>query len=115
MTIELENMQFYAFHGHYREEQLVGNRFRVDLSLDVDGERAAESDELEDAVNYVEVYECVRREMEIPSRLLEHVANRIGMALKSNFTSVLAIRLKVSKLTPPLGGQVERVSVNIEL
>lgn len=114
MTIELENMEFYAFHGHYHEEQLVGNRFRVDLSLDVDAEQAAASDNLEDAVNYLEVYQCIREQMEIKSHLLEHLSNRIMRALQVRFPAILGIRLKVSKMAPPLGGQVERVSVTFE-
>lgn len=114
MTIELENMEFYAFHGHYEEEQVVGNRFRVDLSFDVDGERAALTDELATTVSYLDVYQCVREQMEIKSHLLEHVSRRIAEALKERFPAILALRLKVSKMAPPLGGQVEKVSVIIK-
>ncbi len=113
-TIELTNMEFYAYHGHYEEEQRVGNRFRVDLWLEVDASAAAGSDELEDAVNYVAVYECVREQMEIPSRLLEHLSGRIIAALRRRFPTVGGLRLRVSKLAPPLGGQVEKVSLITE-
>ncbi|WP_298062632.1 dihydroneopterin aldolase [uncultured Rikenella sp.] len=112
-TIELENMEFYAFHGHYEEEQRVGNRFRVDLSFEVDGAEAAQTDELGDTVSYLDVYECVREQMEVKSHLLEHVARRIVDALHERFPAISALRLKVSKMAPPLGGQVEKVSVII--
>lgn len=112
--IELENMEFYAFHGHYDEEQVVGNRFRVDLSFEVDGEQAARTDELETTVSYLDVYQCVREQMEIKSHLLEHVSKRIIEALRERFPAIGAIRLKVSKMAPPLGGQVEKVSVVVE-
>lgn len=115
MIIELENMEFYAFHGHYAEEQIVGNRFRVDLSFTVDGETAAQTDELETTVSYLDVYLCVREQMEIKSHLLEHVSRRIIEALKERFPAILSMRLKMSKMTPPLGGQVEKVSVITEI
>ncbi|MCH5306025.1 MAG: dihydroneopterin aldolase [Rikenella sp.] len=110
-VIELENMEFYAFHGHYEEEQRVGNRFRVDLAFEVDGGEAARSDELACTVNYVDVYACVREQMEVNSHLLEHLSQRIVLALRERFPTIGGLRLKVSKLAPPLGGQVERVSL----
>ncbi|WP_294601005.1 dihydroneopterin aldolase [uncultured Rikenella sp.] len=113
-TIELENMEFYAYHGHYEEEQRVGNRFRVDLRFEVDSREAAGTDELADTISYLDVYACVRRQMEIPSRLLEHVSGRIVAALREEFPAMGALRLKVSKLDPPLGGQVEKVSLVTE-
>ncbi|MDE5945215.1 MAG: dihydroneopterin aldolase [Rikenella sp.] len=113
-TIELENMEFYAFHGHYDEEQRVGNRFRVDLWFEVESGPAARTDELEDTISYLDVYECVREQMEIPSRLLEHLSDRIVARLRERFPTMGRLCLKVSKLAPPLGGQVERVSLVTE-
>ncbi len=114
MMIELENMEFYAFHGHYEEEQRVGNRFRVDLSFEVDGAEAARTDELATTVSYLDVYRCVRRQMEAPSRLLEHLSRRIVEALREEFPAIGRLCLRVSKLDPPLGGQVERVTLITE-
>ena len=113
-VIELENMEFYAYHGHYEEEQKVGNRFRVDLRFEVDSAEASRTDELATTDSYLDVYQSVRRQMEIPSHLLEHVAGRIVEALRAEFPAVGALRLKVSKLDPPLGGQVEKVSLVVE-
>lgn len=110
-TIELENMEFYAFHGHYTEEQIVGNRFRVDLSFSLDTSGAERSDELENTVSYLDVYECIKEQMSVKSHLLEHVARRTLDALSDRFPEIVTMRIKISKMAPPLGGQVERVSV----
>jgi dihydroneopterin aldolase len=112
--IEIEGMEFYAFHGHYNIEQVVGNRFLLDLSLDTDVSQASESDNLEDTINYQEVYRIVTEEMKITSHLLEHVAGRIMNRLFSDFNSLQKARLKISKMNPPLGGEIDRVSVIIE-
>lgn len=112
--IEIEGMEFYAFHGHYDVEQVVGNRFTVDLTLDLDINKASETDNLEDTINYQEVYQIIKEEMEINSRLLEHIAGRIMNRLHLCFDNLSKIRIKISKLNPPLGGQINKVSVILE-
>lgn len=112
--IEIEGMEFYAFHGHYDVEQVVGNRFLVDLSLDTDITKASESDQLEDTINYQEVFQLIKEEMEIKSHLLENVAGRIMKRLFSTYEHLGKARIKVSKLNPPLGGEISSVSVVIE-
>ena len=77
--IEIEGMEFYAFHGHFTAEQVVGNRFLVDLTLISDSSEAAKSDNLADAMDYQIAYRIVKEEMQIKSHLLEHVA-QIGRA-----------------------------------
>lgn len=111
--ITLANMRFYANHGCFDEERAIGTNFRVDLSFDVDTERAQQSDNIEDTVNYLSVYQVVSREMKTPSHLLEHVADRIGKSLLLEFSDMVSNTVKVSKLNPPLGGQLESVSVEI--
>lgn len=111
--IRIEGMSFYAFHGCFDEEQAIGTRFRVDLALDVDARRAEQSDDLNDTVNYADVYQVVNREMSRPSHLLEHVAHRIATAVLQSYDLVEAVTVKVSKLNPPLGGQMDAVSVEI--
>ena len=113
--IAINDMHFYAHHGCFNQERAIGTHFRVDLQLSVDTSRAEISDNIEDTVNYLEVYQVVKREMMQPSHLLEHVARRVGEAVLSVFPSVEDIRLKVSKLNPPLGGQMESVSVELQL
>jgi 7,8-dihydroneopterin aldolase/epimerase/oxygenase len=111
--IEIEGMHFYAYHGHYEAEQIVGNAFNVDLTLETNCDSAAESDDLIDALNYQAVYEIVQKEMLQKSRLLENVAKRILDALYISFPSIEKATIKVSKLNPPMGGQIEKVSVTL--
>jgi len=112
--IEIENMEFYAFHGHFREEQIVGNKFLVDLSIDTDMAAPAASDNLKDAINYQLAYKLVKEEMEKKSRLLENIAKRILDTIYHNFEGVRKVKVKVSKMNPPMGGgRIEKVSVTL--
>ena len=113
-VISIHDMRFHAYHGCFDEEQRIGTRFRVDLSMTVDTARAQRSDDLADTVNYLSVYRAVKAQMECPSHLLEHVADRIGEAVLEGFPAVQRLSVSVTKLNPPLGGQMEGVSVRIE-
>jgi dihydroneopterin aldolase len=113
-VIEIEGMEFYAFHGHFAEEQIVGNRFIVDLKLTTDCTKASKSDELNDALNYMAVYQIIKQEMHIKSHLLEHVAGRIISRLYDTYETIENAKVKISKLNPPLGGQIQKVSVTLE-
>lgn len=109
--IELDAMKFYAYHGVMPQERIVGNHFVVTLTLSLPFCRAIITDDLEDTLNYAAVYETVKREMEIPSNLIEHVAGRIMRALKTAFPQIIAIDLKLSKLNPPIAGEIASASV----
>jgi len=109
--IRLNGMEFYAYHGCCREEQLTGNHFLVDITMDTDMEKASESDDLHDALNYAEVYELVKQEMTVRSHLLEHVIARILDRLFEQFPQLEQAEVCVTKLNPPVGGQVRSVSV----
>jgi len=109
--ITIEQMEFYAYHGCFKEEQIIGTRFLVDLSLDTNTENAEKSDKLADTVNYQEVYLLVKKEMEIKSKLLEHVGRRILDAIKNKYPQVNTAKLKISKMNPPLGGKMNNVSL----
>ena len=112
--IQIENMEFYAFHGHYREEQIVGNKFLVDLSIDSDMATPAASDNLKDAINYQQAYRLVKEEMEKKSKLLENIGKRILDTIYDNFEGVRKVTVKVSKMNPPMGGgRIEKVSVTL--
>lgn len=113
VTIDLENMEFHANHGCYDTEKLVGNRFRVDLSLDAEIGDAAQYDDLSSSVNYVAVYELVRGQMAVAADIIENVAWRIGESVKEEFPQVKTCRVKVAKLAPPVGGKVEKIAVTI--
>lgn len=113
--IELKDMEFYAYHGCFSQERVVGNRFVVNLSVEGDFSRAAESDDIEQAVNYQDLYDIVKSEMEKPSALLETVAKRILSAVKVAFPAVEKAKVTVDKLNPPLGGKLYASSVTYEL
>lgn len=113
-VIEIEGMEFYSYHGHFAEEQVVGNRFIVDLTLYTDCTKAAESDDLVDALDYQAVYMIVKKEMQIKSHLLEHVAGRILDRLFDGHESIKKAKVKISKLNPPMRGQIEKVSVTLK-
>src|SRR5210317_2294639 len=102
-TISIEKMEFYAYHGCFKEEQIIGTRFLLDLYLETDTTEAEKTDKLEETVNYQEVYLLVKKEMEIKSKLLEHVGRRILDAVKESFPQAKSAEIKISKMNPPLG------------
>lgn len=109
--IELDAMKFYAFHGVLPQETLVGNHFVVGVTLVAPLERAVASDALENTINYADVYNIVKQEMQIPSKLIEHAAGRILYALKAGFPELKEVEVKLSKMNPPFGGDVRSASV----
>jgi len=112
--IQIENMEFYAFHGHYREEQIVGSKFLVDLAIEADMSVPAGSDSLKDAINYQVAYRLVKEEMDKKSNLLEHIAKRILDAVYDQFTGIDKAKVKISKMNPPMGGgRIDRVSITL--
>lgn len=110
-VIRIEGMDFFAYHGCFTEESIIGTRFEVDLTIEVDTSQAQISDNLHHTVNYLNLYETVKAEMEIRSNLLENVGYRILEAIKNRFPIISKIEVKISKLNPPLGGKIDRVSV----
>lgn len=112
--IQIENMEFYSFHGHYKEERIVGNKFIVNLTIETNMKIPSETDNLKDAVNYQRVYEIVKTQMDYKSHLLEHIAGRILDALYAEMEGIQKASVKVSKLNPPMGGKIGSVSVVME-
>ena len=109
--IQIEGMEFYSFHGHYKEERIVGNKFLVDLTIETDMQKSSESDNLKDAINYQHACQIVKQEMEKKSHLLENIAGRILNALYSEMGGIIKATVKVSKMNPPMGGKIASVSV----
>ena len=112
-SVRLNKMKFYAFHGVMEQEKKVGNIFVVDLELFLDLSKASETDELSDTVNYAEIYEIVKNEIEMPSNLLEHIAGRILRKLKKEFPVIERIEICLAKERPPIAGEIESVAVVI--
>jgi len=107
-------MEFYAFHGHYQEEQIVGNRFLVDLELEADLAAPAESDQLSDAVNYQQAYMIIKKEMRRKkSNLLENIGKRILDALYSEMEGIQKATVKIRKMYPPMGGPIQSVGITM--
>ena len=112
--IEIEGMEFFAYHGHYEAEQIVGNKFLVDVMVETKMDVPAKTDDLHDAVDYQKIYKLTKREMGLKSHLLENIANRILQAIVEEFKQISKIKVKVSKLNPPMGGKINAVSVTME-
>ena len=113
ILIEISGMEFYAYHGCYEREKSVGNRFCVDVAVEAETGDAAERDSLEGTVNYLTVYSAVAEQMRIVSDTIENVALRITEAIYILFPDALKVTAKVSKLAPPLGGKIDKVSATI--
>ena len=113
--IAINGMRFYAHHGCFDQERVIGTHFQVDLAFDTDTSRAEVSDNIADTISYLDVYQVVKREMSQPSNLLEHVARRVGEAVLRKFPDSMSVTVKVYKLNPPLGGQMDSVSVELTM
>lgn len=113
-TIELQQMEFRAYHGCYELERKVGNRFAVDMSIITELGDLAESDDVTQSVNYLTVYEIVREQMKITRHTIEAVAMQIIEAVRGSFPQIVEISCTVAKIAPPLGGKLERVSVTLK-
>ena len=112
--ITLSGMEFYAYHGCFEEEQLIGNYFNVDIEFDTNADLAENTDNISGTVNYQDVYDLVKEEIMIKSKLLEHVAKRITDRLIKSFPQIESCSISLSKLNPPLGGKVNKVSVTLK-
>ena len=112
-TIRLKNIKIYAFHGCMLEEGQIGSDYLVNLSVRANLEEAANSDELKDTVDYVQLQKIVTDEMAIRSKLLEHVGKRIIDKILFTISMVTYVKVTVAKVNPPIGGDVAEVSVTL--
>jgi len=113
-TIRLQNMRTFSFHGCLNEEASIGSDYRIDLEVKCNLKQSSLSDELKDTVDYVHLNKIVVEEMAIRSKLLEHVGHRVISRIFTEIPSVSRILLAVSKLNPPIGGDVEAVTIEME-
>ncbi len=112
--VRVDNIRLYAYHGCLAEEGLIGSDYRVDVEVDADLQKASLSDDLKDTVDYVTLFQIVKTEMAIRSKLLEHVGKRILDRIFEELPSVLEGSVQISKINPPIGGDVEAVSVKLQ-
>lgn len=111
--IKVENIKIFANHGCLKEETAIGSDYRVDLEVKADLSTSAKSDELNDTIDYVFLNKVVREEMSIPSKLLETVAKRILTRIFNEDKLVRKASVSVSKINPPIGGDVEMVTIKL--
>lgn len=111
--IKVQGIRVYAYHGCLEEEAMIGSEYVVDVLLNTDFTEASRKDDLNLTVDYVKVYEIVRDEMAVRSKLIEHVGKRIYNKLISEFKMLNSAEVSVTKINPPVNGTVERVSVLI--
>jgi len=110
-TIKVKNIRVYAYHGCLVEEGKIGSDYRIDLSVKANLKKSAKTDELNDTVDYVHLNKIVKEEMAIRTKLLETVADKILDRILLEIPLVNSVKVKVSKLNPPIGGNVEMVSI----
>lgn len=109
--IRLQNIRTFSYHGCLVEESKIGSDYRVDLEIEADLTQSAQSDRLTDTVDYVHLNRIVVEEMAIRSELLEHVAQRINNRILKELVMVTQVTVEVSKINPPIGGDVQQVTV----
>ena len=112
--IKLKNIRTFSYHGCLIEEGKIGSDYAVDLEIKADLKKSCDSDNLKDTVDYVLLNKIVVEEMAIRSQLLEHVAKRIITRVFQEVPTVTYIKVGVSKLNPPIGGDVEAVTIELE-
>ena len=114
MNIILNGMKFYSFHGVLPQENTVGAEYKVSLDIETDFSEAAATDNLEGTINYAEIHEAVKEEMNIPAKLLEHLAYRISKRLFTDFPTIKSIEITIFKENPPMGADCKNVGVKVK-
>lgn len=112
--IILEDIKIYAYHGVLPEEALIGNYYVVNVEVVADLEKASQSDDLQDTINYAEISAIIHQEMAIRSQLLEHVIGRIIQKIENQFPTITFIKVKLTKTIPPMPGEMSGVSLEFE-
>ena len=112
--VEVVGIECYAYHGCMHEESILGGKYIVDVSIETDFSKAAETDELIDTVDYVRIKEIVASEMGVRSKLIEHVGQRITNKFKAEFSGLIESTVRIRKLNPPIQGTVKEVAIVIK-
>jgi dihydroneopterin aldolase len=111
--IRINNIKLYAYHGCLKEEGLIGSQYRIDVKAYANFKKAAQTDNLMDAVDYVHLNRIVKEEMAIRAELLEYVANRIVDRMLQEIPMIKKVKVSVAKINPPIEGNVADVSIII--
>lgn len=113
-TIKITGMEFYAYHGCMEEEAVVGGKYIVNVEISANVQNSFHSDNIKDTVDYVTLYELVKTEMMVRSKLIEHVAGRIMKKIKDLHKKIYSVKVEIIKIKPPIPGNVESVSFVLE-
>ena len=113
-TIAVEGIKLYAYHGCLDEEALIGGHYIVDVYMQTNFSEASQTDDLTKTIDYCAVYEIAKKEMAIRAKLIEQVAVRIHQSIVNNFRTIIKAKVRLTKLNPPMNGNVEKVYVEIE-
>lgn len=113
-TIEVNGIKIYAFHGCLEEEGKIGGNYLVDVMLNTNFSLAAKNDDLTQTIDYVDINKIVCEEMAIRSKLIEHVGKRIIYRIKQEIKNIDYLKIKVTKICPPINGDVDNVAIIIE-
>ena len=114
MNIILNEMKFYSYHGVMPQENTVGAEYKVSLNIETDFNEAAMTDNLDGTINYAEIHEAVKKEMSVPSKLLEYLAYRISKRLFDDFTAIKSIEITIFKENPPMGADCKEVGIKVK-
>jgi dihydroneopterin aldolase len=112
--INIEGIKLYGYHGCLEEEARIGGHYIVDVYMTTDFTEAVKTDDLTNTIDYCAVYEICKAEMAIRSKLIEHVCQRIYNRISHTFPPLQTVHVRVTKLVPPMNGDVEKVSVEIK-
>ncbi len=113
-TITLEGLEFFAYHGFFKEERKIGNKFSVDLTIEVDFSEAAQHDKLSATIDYGKLYEIVEKIMQKPAKLLEHLAQNIVLTVKTQYPQIKSVEVSVAKHNPPVGGVCKWAKIRLK-
>ena len=113
--IFLRNLRFHAFHGMLPQECITGNDYLVNVRIKFPLSDVFQTDCITDTISYADAYECIRREMEKPSQLLEHVAGRIGKCLIDSYPVIEEVDIEIMKINPPMGADCDGAGIELHL
>lgn len=112
--IYIEDLKIYAFHGVLPEENLIGTYYLINVEVQTDFSKALASDNLGDTVSYALIHDIIQVEMKEKSKLMEHVCGRIINSIQQNIPEITYIKIKMTKLNPPMRGEMKGASVEVE-
>ncbi len=111
--IAIEGMHFYAKHGVYAHEKQIGGTFSVDVYVDFDFTKAAQTDNVNDTINYETIFRIAEENMQLPANLIEKVCLQILQGVQQKFPEIEKVTVRVTKYSPPVGGRVDKVFVEL--